>query len=143
VDAATLRGGEISASYAANNLQMRVGFGSTRGNDEVTGQDLSNIPADTFNADLRYQFTQRDILTGLRFIHAREQGRIDVPELDPDIRFDGYSVVDLYAHWRLRSFDALRIDFNVNNLGDRFYQRAWDQLPQAGREVIISAVLSF
>ncbi|MFT7321479.1 MAG: hemoglobin/transferrin/lactoferrin receptor protein, partial [Congregibacter sp.] len=58
-------------------------------------------------------------------------------------RFDGYSVVDLYAHWRLRSFDALRIDFNVNNLGDRFYQRAWDQLPQAGREVIISAVLSF
>ncbi|MFT4873048.1 TonB-dependent hemoglobin/transferrin/lactoferrin family receptor [Congregibacter sp.] len=143
VDAATLRGGEISASYAANNLQMRVGFGSTRGNDEVTGQDLSNIPADTFNADLRYQFTQRDILTGLRFIHAREQGRIDVPELDPDTRFDGYSVVDLYAHWRLRSFDALRIDFNVNNLGDRFYQRAWDQLPQAGREVIISAVLSF
>ncbi|EED33984.1 TonB-dependent heme/hemoglobin receptor family protein [gamma proteobacterium NOR5-3] len=143
VDAATLRGGEISASYAANNLQLRFGFGSTRGSDDVTGEDLSNIPADTFNADLRYQFTQRDILTGLRFIHAREQDRIDVPELDPDTRFDAYTVVDLYAHWRPRSFDALRIDVNVNNLGDRFYQRAWDQLPQAGREIIISAVLSF
>ncbi|EAQ98888.1 TonB-dependent hemoglobin/transferrin/lactoferrin family receptor [Congregibacter litoralis] len=143
VDAATLRGGEISASYAANNLQLRLGFGSTRGSDDVTGEDLSNIPADTFNADLRYQFTRQDILTGLRFIHAREQSRIDVPELDPNTQFDAYSVVDLYAHWRPQGFDALRIDFNVNNLGDRFYQRAWDQLPQAGREVIISAVYSF
>jgi hemoglobin/transferrin/lactoferrin receptor protein len=52
-------------------------------------------------------------------------------------------VADLYARWSPRWSSALRFDLNVNNLTDRFYQRAWDQLPQAGREVILSAVYSF
>jgi len=57
--------------------------------------------------------------------------------------FDSYSTADLYANWSPRAFPALRLDLNINNLGDEFYQRAWDQLPQAGREVILSAVYSF
>jgi hemoglobin/transferrin/lactoferrin receptor protein len=142
VDEATLRGAELSARYQRGGMNLRLAYGLTRGEDGRSGEDLSNIPADTFNADLSYRFNSTALLTGLRFTHAREQDRVNVPAFSGGI-FDGYSVTDLYANWSPRAFPALRLDLNVNNLGNRFYQRAWDQLPQAGREVILSAVYSF
>ncbi len=142
VEEATLRGGELAATYQRGGLNLRVAYGQTRGEDDNTGQDLTNIPADTFNADLSYGFSNRALLAGLRLTHAEDQNRTDVPELT-DASFEGYTVADIYANWSPRAFPALRLDLNVNNLSDRFYQRAWDQLPQPGREVILSAVYSF
>jgi hemoglobin/transferrin/lactoferrin receptor protein len=142
VDEATLRGAELSARYQRGGMNLRLAYGLTRGEDASSGEDLSNIPADTFNADLSYRFNNSALLTGFRFTHAAEQNRVNVPAFSGGA-FDSYSVADLYANWSPRAFPALRLDLNVNNLGDRFYQRAWDQLPQAGREVILSAVYSF
>jgi hemoglobin/transferrin/lactoferrin receptor protein len=143
VDAARLRGGELSAQYQRGDLFLRLGYGVTRGRDDNSGEDLSNVPADTFNADLRYAFQAQGLVTGLRLTHAETQNRINVPELAPDTRFDGYRIADLYANWTPNFMPRLRLDLNVNNLGNEFYQRAWDQLPQAGREVILSAVYRF
>jgi hemoglobin/transferrin/lactoferrin receptor protein len=142
VDKATLRGAELSARYQRGRMNLRLAYGLTRGEDDGTGEDLSNIPADTLNADLSYRFQRTALLSGLRLTHALEQDRIDVPEYSGGV-FDSYTTVDLYANWSPRAFPALRLDLNVNNLGDEFYQRAWDQLPQSGREVILSAVYSF
>jgi hemoglobin/transferrin/lactoferrin receptor protein len=143
VDRATLRGGELAATYENDGLRLRLAYGLTRGEDDASGEDLSNIPADTFNADLAYAFTGPSLLTGLRLTHAADQARTRVPGFAEDTRFDGYTVADLYATWSPRAFDALRLELNVNNVTDRFYQRAWDQLPQAGREVIVSARYRF
>jgi hemoglobin/transferrin/lactoferrin receptor protein len=101
------------------------------------------VPADTINADLRYAFPTAGLVTGLRLTHAQNQQRIDVPELDPTTRFDGYSITDVYANWSPAALPQLRFDLNINNLTDEFYQRAWDQLAQPGREIILSAVYRF
>jgi hemoglobin/transferrin/lactoferrin receptor protein len=143
VDEARLRGAELAASYQRGGLNLRLAYGLTRGEDQNTGQDLTNIPADTFNADLSYAFASRSLLAGLRLTHALDQDRTDVPELAPGTVFDNYTVADLYASWTPQALPAVRLDLNVNNLGDEFYQRAWDQLPQAGREVIVSARYRF
>ena len=139
VDEASLRGGELAATYQRGGLNLRLAYGQTRGRDENTGQDLSNVPADTFNADLSYAFSAQPIVAGFRLTDAQDQGRTDVPELTQAV-FEGYTVADLYASWSPNFANGLRFDLNVNNLSDRFYQRAWDQLPQPGREVILSAV---
>jgi hemoglobin/transferrin/lactoferrin receptor protein len=143
VDEATLRGAELAARYQSGPFSARLAYGITRGQDNNSNEDLSNIPADTFNADISYFFQSPALLAGLRLTHAAEQNRINVPQLDPGTRFDSYSVVDIYANWSPPGMSYLRFDLNVNNLGDEFYQRAWDQLPQAGVEVILSAVYSF
>ncbi|MDP5054352.1 MAG: TonB-dependent hemoglobin/transferrin/lactoferrin family receptor, partial [Congregibacter sp.] len=143
VDKARMRGAELAARYQSGPLSMRLAYGMTRGEDSNNNEDLSNIPADTVNADVSYFFEGPALLAGLRLTHARDQNRINVPQLDPGTRFDGYQIVDLYANWSPPGLSALRFDLNVNNLGDEFYQRAWDQLPQAGVEVILSAVYSF
>ncbi|GAB5414294.1 MAG: TonB-dependent hemoglobin/transferrin/lactoferrin family receptor [Congregibacter sp.] len=143
VEEAKLRGGEISAHYQRDQLSLRLAYGITRGEDSQTGEDLSNIPADTLNADLSYRLPERGLLAGLRLTVSDDQRRTNVPEFNADTRFDGYAIADLYAHWSPHAVPALRFDLNVNNLTDRFYQRAWDQLAQPGREVILSAVYRF
>jgi hemoglobin/transferrin/lactoferrin receptor protein len=142
VDAARLRGGELAATLQQGGLSLRVAYGITRGEDRNSGEDLSNIPADTLNADLSYAFSDIALLTGFRLTHAADQDRTNVPEFTESL-FAGYTVADLYARWSPAWSSALRFDLNVNNLTDRFYQRAWDQLPQAGREVILSARYRF
>ena len=139
VDEAELEGFEIAADYRLNKLRFKLAYGQVRGEDDNTGRDLTNIPADTVTADLNYAFLNDRLVTGLRVIDAATQSR--TPE--DDQRFEGYTVGDLYATWQPVFLDGVKLGLTVNNLTDRNYQRAFEQLPEAGREVILSARYDF
>lgn len=143
VDAASIRGFEWQGSYRRKDLQLRLNYGQTRGEERATGADLTNIPADTFVADLSQGFLDNSVVAGLRLTHARAQNRTDYPENTGGLRYDGYTITDLYASWRPASLSQLKLDLVVNNLQDEFYQRAWSQLPAVGRELIVAARYSF
>jgi hemoglobin/transferrin/lactoferrin receptor protein len=143
VDAATLEGFEVTAAYQRDALALRLAYGQTRGSDDATGADLTNIPADTLVADLSYGFWQRSLLAGVRVTDAAAQRRTDYPGNVAGLSWDGYTVTDLYASWSPAAVPGLKLDLNINNVGDEFYSRAWDQLPEAGREIILFARYSF
>ncbi len=143
VDEATLEGFELQGSYQRDALILRLAYGQTRGEDDNTGGDLTNIPADTLVADLSYGFLQNSLIAGLRVTDAAAQRRTDFPENEDGSVFDSYRITDLYASWQPRSLPGLKFDLNINNLEDDFYFRAWDQVPEAGREVILFARYSF
>jgi len=139
VSDADIQGFELQTQYQRGGLNLALGYGQTRGEDNATGDDLTNIPADTLSADLNYTFAERALVTGLRVVHAASQRNTDYMENTTGISYDGYSVVDLYAIWSPRQLPGIQFDLNINNVGDKFYTRAWDQLPESGREIILSA----
>lgn len=143
VSDADISGFEVQAAYLRGGMNLSFAYGQTRGTDNATGDDLTNIPADTLSADLSYTFSRQALKAGLRWIHADSQRRTNYAENTAGLSFDGYSVVDLYASWSPSALPAIQFDLNVNNIEDTFYRRAWDQLPEAGREVILSARYSF
>ncbi len=143
VDEATIEGVELEGSYRRGRWLLTAAYGMTRGEDDRSGQDLTNIPADTFVADVSYHFPANGLIAGVRYTDASDQRRTDVPENDGGVTFAGYSLTDLYLSWEPGALPALKFDLNVNNLTDEFYQRAWSQLPAVGREVILSARYSF
>ncbi|MEE4190225.1 MAG: TonB-dependent hemoglobin/transferrin/lactoferrin family receptor [Halieaceae bacterium] len=143
VDQATLEGFELQGTYQRNALVFRLAYGQTRGEDDNSGGDLTNIPADTLVADLSYGFLRNTLFTGVRVTDAAAQRRTDFPENQDGSVFDSYTVTDLYASWQPASVPGLKLDLNINNLEDEFYTRAWDQVPEAGREVILFARYSF
>lgn len=142
VDKARLRGFELSTAYRLNGLKLELGYGMTRGEDRETGDDLTNIPADTLKADLSYRFWNDQLLTGMRVQHARQQNHTDYAESDGSA-YDGYTLTDLYASWSPQQVQGLSFDLTVNNLTDRDYRRAWESLDEAGREVILSTTYRF
>lgn len=143
VDKATLEGFEIEAEYRLAKLGIKLGYGQTRGEDENTGEDLTNIPADTFNADLFYGFWNNQITTGVRVLHAKEQHRTDYATNTNDTTYDGYTVTDLYASWAPKAWPAIRADVTVNNITDRSYRTAWSELDNPGRAIISSLRYQF
>ncbi|MEX2961468.1 TonB-dependent hemoglobin/transferrin/lactoferrin family receptor [Microbulbifer sp. TYP-18] len=133
VQDAQLEGFEIAADYQLDKLRLKLSYGQVRGEDDQTGRDLSNIPADTITADLNYAFLNDRLIAGIRAIDAATQSRT------PDGRsFEGYTVGDIYASWQPSSLQGVKFGLTVNNLTDRQYQRAFEELPEAGREIIAS-----
>ena len=143
VDEATLNGGEISASYVRGGLSLTTSYGLVRGEDDKTNEDITNIPADTLKLDLAYNFSALNLMTGVRYTYADNQNRTNYEENTSDTTYDSYGVTDLYASWSPASMSNLRFDLNVNNLEDKHYRRAWEELYEAGREVIVSARYQF
>lgn len=143
VDKAEISGYELAADYQRGALRIKLAYGQSRGEDKKTGDDLTDIPANTLTADLSYGFMQRQLTAGVRLISADDQNRTDYSENTAGTRYEDYNVVDLYAHWQPATFKALSVDLTVNNVSDKHYRRAWSELDESGREVIIAAKYSF
>lgn len=141
VDKAKITGFEISADYALDNFLATVSYGMVRGEDADSGEDLTNIPADTFKADLSYQVTS-GFRAGLRVTHALEQNRTENEDVSTDA-YDGYTITDLYATWDSPTVDGLSVDLSVNNLSNQYYRVAWAELYEPGREIIASIRYDF
>lgn len=138
VDKAELKGFEIAADYQLNHLRLKVSYGQVRGEDKKTGRDLSYIPADTFTADLSYALMNEQWLTGIRVINAATQDKT------PDNQsYDGYTIGDLYLTWQPQALEGIKIGLTVNNISDRHYRRAFEELYESGREVIASVRYQF
>jgi hemoglobin/transferrin/lactoferrin receptor protein len=143
VDEASIEGFEVSANYQRDALFVVMSYGQTRGEDDQTGEDLTNIPADTFITDVSYGFFDRQLTAGVRVTVADDQHRSDYAENTAGTEYDSYSITDLYASWQPASWDAVKVDLTLNNVTDRDYRKAWANLDEAGREVIVSARYRF
>ena len=138
VDEAKIKGYEIAADYRMQELQLKLSYGQVRGEDDKTHQDLSNIPADTFSSNLSYAFINKQLIAGVRVSHASNQSRT------PDTRrYDSYTVGDLYATWQPQSLKGIKVDLTINNVSDKYYRRAFEELYEVGREVLVSMRYSF
>lgn len=144
VDEAELKGFELVADYRVDALRWLISYGQTRGEDRKTGEDLTNIPADKLVNDISYGFSLAgDWVTGLRLTHARPQNRTDYTANTAGVTYDSYSLADLYVMWEPEWIDGLRLNIAINNLSDKHYRRAWQELYESGREVTLSARYMF
>ncbi|RCU45612.1 TonB-dependent hemoglobin/transferrin/lactoferrin family receptor [Corallincola holothuriorum] len=143
VDEATIKGFEIAADYHLDSFKLGLAYGIVRGEDDNSSDDLTNIPADTFNADISYGFWADQITTGVRLTHAREQDKTQYDGNSDGTTYGSYTVGDIYASWTPSSIKALKIDLTLNNVTDKDYRQAWSELDEAGREVILSTKYSF
>lgn len=143
VDEAEIKGYELAADYQHGALRMKLAYGQSRGEDKKTGEDLTDIPADTLTADFSYGFIQRQLIAGLRMIRVDDQNRTNYSENTNNTRYESYNVVDFYASWQPAAMKALKIDLTVNNVSDKHYRRAWSEIDESGREMIVAVKYSF
>src|SRR5690606_40628511 len=100
-------------------------------------------PADTFTADVHYAFLDRQITTGVRVINASAQDHTKYAANTAGTEYDGYTVTDLYMSWEPSSLSGFKLDVTLNNLTDKDYRVAWEELDQPGKELIVSARYRF
>lgn len=143
VDKATLTGYEIDLAYRLSAFGAKLGYGQTRGEDDSSGEDLTNIPANTLHGELFYGFWEKQLTAGVRVLHAEKQTRTDHASNSNNTTYEGYTVTDLYASWTPKAWPKIRADVAVNNLTDRSYRTAWAELDSPGRAIVSSLRYQF
>ena len=142
VNRATLEGAELAATYTRGDLDLTFGYGQVRGRDDITGNDLRNIPATTLSMDARYAFIPQRFTAGVRVLGVERQDNTNLatPGTAP---FGGYGLIDLYASYKPASLKNVTFDFVIKNAGDKHYRQAWAEIDSVGREAILSAKIEF
>lgn len=142
VEEAQLKGFELSTSYRLASLTARLGYGQVRGKDKLSGEDLTNIPADKITAQLTQALADNAHI-GARVSHTQDQNKTRYAENSNNTVYDDYTTLDVFGAWSPESLEHMTFNMNLNNLTNRYYRKTWSQLDAAGREVILSASYRF
>ncbi|MBO2702106.1 TonB-dependent hemoglobin/transferrin/lactoferrin family receptor [Shewanella algae] len=143
VDKARLTGFELTGKYRINQTRLSLSYGQTEGKDRHDGGYLANIPANKLVLDLSQGIMAGDMKLGTRVSYNASQDR--VPEDNPVNRYQDYTLWDVYLAWEpaMGTFEGLRVDFAIENIGDEEYIQAWQTLMDQGRNFKLSARYRF
>lgn len=143
VDKARLTGFELTGKYRINQTRLSLSYGQTEGKDRHDGGYLANIPANKLVLDLSQGIMAGDMKLGTRVSYNTSQDR--VPEDNPVNRYQDYTLWDVYLAWEpaMGTFEGLRVDFAIENIGDEEYIQAWQTLMDQGRNFKLSARYRF
>ncbi|MDC8853452.1 TonB-dependent hemoglobin/transferrin/lactoferrin family receptor [Shewanella algae] len=143
VDKARLTGFELTGKYRINQTRLSLSYGQTEGKDRHDGGYLANIPANKLVLDLSQGIMAGDMKLGTRVSYNSSQDR--VPEDNPVNRYQDYTLWDVYLAWEpaMGTFEGLRVDFAIENIGDEEYIQAWQTLMDQGRNFKLSARYRF
>ncbi|TDW60162.1 hemoglobin/transferrin/lactoferrin receptor protein [Oceanimonas baumannii] len=137
VQKAVLRGGELNLDYAWQDLELGLSYGRTAGKDKHTGADLEGIPADKWVARTDYWVFDSQLKLGARMTYA---GSVHFE----DRAYDSYTLLDLGARWYAEgALSGLELGVTVDNLTDRYYRRAFNELYEPGRNIKLNALYRF
>ncbi len=139
---ARLRGTEIDAAYDSDRFRMVFGFSSIDGENRDTGARLGMLVPDQFTASVTVQLPEIDSVLGWSLLWAD-----DFPDdpattgADRNEARAGYDVHDLHVSWRPDDppFDGLEVDFGIDNVFDKAYNRVNTAAVEPGRSFKILA----
>lgn len=141
VGEAELEGFEVEFNYALAYGHLGLAYSQTRGRDETENRPLANIAPDEWviRAGLRHPELGLSLNWRTRIVEDQDR----VPEGVEDT--PGFTVHDLRLSWqpRHRSLQGLRVDFAVDNLGDRDYREHLSLLKSPGRSFKTSLSFRF
>ncbi len=149
VDDAELDGIEVEAIYDSRRLRAQATYATVNGEDTETGEDLGTLTPDRFNLDVRGKFPEWSLDVGGRVQLANEFRRFafdsNVGGLVLAEERASYAVLDLYASWRPRFLDGVRVDAGVDNVFDTNYERVFEGVSEPGinPRVAVSYQLAF
>jgi hemoglobin/transferrin/lactoferrin receptor protein len=135
---ARLEGFELEAYYEAPRWWAGIAYSQTRGEDDRTGEPLSDVQPDTWILQAGLRFPGQGARVGWtgRFVAAQDE----VPQ--DGTRSDSYNVQDIWLTWRpADTLDGLSLELGVDNLLDEDYLPYLSALKSPGRN--IKAAISY
>lgn len=131
---ATIDGAEAEAMYDMSRVFAGLGVSRVRGNNDVTGQHISSMPADKLSLTAGGKAPDYDMIYGWRSRFYARQSRIDTTSTT--LETGGYAVHGIFASWMpsQERLAGLRLDLGVDNLFDKLYRRHGTGLYEEGRD---------
>lgn len=132
VSGARLEGFELEADYETPRWLVGVAYAQTRGENDKTGEPLSNVQPDTWTLRAALRFPAQGVRMGWtgRFVAAQDE----VPE--DGTPSESYALHDLSLTWKpTDTLAGISLELGVDNLLDEDYQPYLSALKSPGRNI--------
>lgn len=147
LDKGEIKGIELTSDYQLSQFALSVNYSHIEGVDLDTGSDLGSLTPDRLNLDARWHFKQLDGLIGTRLQLAKSFTRqalnTESGALEDVEHRAGYGVIDLYAKWSPSTVKGLSVNFGIDNLFDKDYERVFEGVSAMGRNVKASVSYTY
>ncbi|WP_161973658.1 TonB-dependent hemoglobin/transferrin/lactoferrin family receptor [Hwanghaeella grinnelliae] len=142
VTEARIEGIELEAGYESDTFFGAGSYARLRGDDLAQGDPISDIPEDKATATIGYKWPQLGVRAGWRTIYYAGQER--VPAATEAVSGEKF-IHDVFVSWipKDKDLEGLRVDFAVDNIMDKDYQRFLSELREAGRNAKLSISYKF
>ena len=129
---ARLQGSEVKMRYQNFQWWIQLSFAAVRGENSTTGEYLSNLPADSWKLQWRWQSPNLATLLGHQLSIVRAQRRINPRSLERIDATSGYSIHEFFARQRLAK--GLELEMRLENAFGKNYRRHATFTPAGGRD---------
>jgi hemoglobin/transferrin/lactoferrin receptor protein len=138
---ATIEGVELEGMYDARAWFLGIAASMLRGIDETTGNPLYNIPAHKVVVTGGFRAFDEKLVAGTRVRIVAPQDEVPPLPNAASLVSDGYTVLDLFAHYALN--EATYLSLNVDNVFDKNYRAYLDQSNSPGLNARVGLTMRF
>ena len=137
---ARVRGVEAELGYESLSWFGSMGAAMIRGKNITDSTSLNSIPADQVSLTVGHRFAEWGVEAGWRTALVNRQERVG----SSGTASSGYALHDVFASWTPPQLDeAVRLDFAVDNLFDKYYRPHDSAIWEAGRNVKAGMTVRF
>lgn len=130
-----LSGAELAASYLHSSFDMRLSYSQVRGKNLSEDIYLADLPADSYNLQIKYRFDRQNLTLGYLGHLALEQDRVNPQTIERTDSTSSYLIHSLFANKDIQNFN---ISLRVDNVGNKQYRRHASHLFEAQEDVKLS-----
>ncbi len=136
---AEIAGLELEGSYENRLILFRANYSTIDGTDETTGADIGTLTPNRLNLDLRLKLTDLRAVAGVRLKTAGSFDGITFSTTTNRFTVNdarsGYITTDLYSSWQPVFAPGFRLDFGIENLFDKDFERVFQGVSEPGINV--------
>ena len=108
---------------------LRASYSTIDGTDQTNGADIGTLTPNRFNLDARLKEPEWGAIAGIRLKTASNFDGLEFNTTTRafnvnDLR-SGYVVMDLYGSWEPNFARGFRLDFGIDNVLDKDYERVF------------------
>ena len=136
---AEISGLEFDAVYDTQRVMLRASYSTIDGTDQTNGADIGTLTPNRFNLDARLKEPEWGAIAGIRLKTASNFDGLEFNTTTRafnvnDLR-SGYVVMDLYGSWEPNFARGFRLDFGIDNVLDKDYERVFQGVSEPGINV--------
>ena len=136
---AKINGFELESAYDTNRFLVRASYSTIDGEDASTGADIGTLTPNRISIDARIKLPEWGAVAGTRLQLASDFQRKTYSTTTRKSSVaetrDGYVALDLYASWKPQFTKGVRLDFGIDNLLDKDYDRVYAGVSEPGINV--------
>lgn len=144
---ADFKGFEAKVGYETEVFLTQLNYSQVRSEDQDSSQPLNDTPADEWNLNIKYSFSEMGVSIGYNGVYAEAQKNVDTTNVRskdlPYLMTNSYNIHNVFISWNPKFISDSQFIIKANNIFDKSYRKHTTPVQMPGRDIQTTFKLRF